>query len=220
MTPSVKHAVAMMGEMAARYNWFCIKNADVKKRRLLQEEDFSLPFDHCAVVAETPEGEAVLYFLNEVGVEKRIAISTGEFAFALQFDSHTGEVHVLARADSKETLDQKARSSLACLLSLFQDSIAPGTESFKPFRDEAKNRRRVAKGKKPLQYEWKTVVIEPKAAASTPLGGTHASPRRHERRGHWRNLKSGKQVWVRNCWAGNAALGTVFKDYVVKGDNR
>lgn len=31
------------------------------------------------------------------------------------------------------------------------------------------------------------------------LGGHHASPVSHERRGHYRHLKSGKVVWVREC---------------------
>ena len=34
---------------------------------------------------------------------------------------------------------------------------------------------------------------------------------------HWnlRRLRNGKNVWVLPCKVGNAALGTVFKDYEV-----
>lgn len=78
------------------------------------------------------------------------------------------------------------------------------------------SRKRAAKGKAPL-YEWRTVVVEPvKIAKPEPKGGTHASPRLHDRRGHQRRLRSGKTVWVRSCKVGNAALGTVFHDYSVK----
>lgn len=75
--------------------------------------------------------------------------------------------------------------------------------------------KRKAKGKPPL-YDWNTVVIEPPKPKSDYRGGTHASPRHHERRGHFRRTPSGKQVWVRNHKVGNPANGTVFHDYMVK----
>ncbi len=77
------------------------------------------------------------------------------------------------------------------------------------------NRRKIAQGKKPM-YEWRTVVIEPKQAKGPSLGGTHASPRLHDRRGHLRRLKSGKNVWVKACKVGKAELGTIFHDYAIK----
>ena len=46
-------------------------------------------------------------------------------------------------------------------------------------------------------------------------GGTHASPRQHERRGHWRTYRSGKRVWVKNCVVGDPSLGHVKHAYVV-----
>jgi hypothetical protein len=66
-------------------------------------------------------------------------------------------------------------------------------------------------------YDWTTVVIEPRRPRPEDQGGTHASPRWHERRGHWRTLKSGKQVWVKNCAVGDKAKGAVFHDYQIKG---
>ena len=72
------------------------------------------------------------------------------------------------------------------------------------------------KKKKPLMYDWTTVTVQPFKLRSEPKGGTHASPRHHERRGHFRRTPSGKQVWVRNHKVGNPANGTVFHDYMVK----
>lgn len=74
------------------------------------------------------------------------------------------------------------------------------------------NKRRLAKKKSPL-ITWRTVVVEPKPK-SEPLGGTHASPRAHERRGHWRQLKT-KKVWVKSCKVGKPSNGIVFHDYKV-----
>lgn len=47
-------------------------------------------------------------------------------------------------------------------------------------------------------------------------GGTHASPRWHIRRGHWRQLANGRSVFVRECEVGDASRGGVVKDYHVQ----
>lgn len=77
------------------------------------------------------------------------------------------------------------------------------------------NRKRAAKGKSPISFNWHTVEIGPKQVKNTPQGGTHASPRLHDRRGHWRNCY-GKQVWVKACKVGDAKKGIIFKDYKLK----
>ena len=58
-----------------------------------------------------------------------------------------------------------------------------------------KNPSRAKRGKRPL-FEWETVVIKPHEPRVS-LGGTHASPKPHDRRGHQRRYKSGKVVYVR-----------------------
>ena len=78
------------------------------------------------------------------------------------------------------------------------------------------NARRTPQGTPPPAYDRHTVKLEKSSQASEPQGGTHATPRRHQCRGHWRNCKSGKRVWVKDCWRGDASKGTVFKDYEVK----
>lgn len=74
-------------------------------------------------------------------------------------------------------------------------------------------RRQLAKGKKPA-FAWRTVVVEPRPSVEPTGTGTHASPRAHERRGHWRQLKS-KRVWVKSCRVGKPSNGVVFHDYKV-----
>jgi hypothetical protein len=75
------------------------------------------------------------------------------------------------------------------------------------------NKKRKEKGKAAISFDWTTVEIGPKQEKSIPQGGTHASPRLHDRRGHWRKHPSGKQVWVKSCKVGDASLGVVFHDY-------
>jgi len=62
-----------------------------------------------------------------------------------------------------------------------------------------------------------TIDLDRARARQQPLGGTHASPRWHVRRGHWRQLADGRRVFVRQCQIGDPALGGVVKDYIVKG---
>ena len=80
----------------------------------------------------------------------------------------------------------------------------------------ATNRKRISKGKKPL-IEFKMAVIEGKKSvmSSTPHG-THASPRLHWRRGHWRRTpKSGKQIWIAPMEVGDEENGRIIKTYAI-----
>lgn len=78
------------------------------------------------------------------------------------------------------------------------------------------NTARAKKGKGPLKFTWHTVTIGPRHEPQGSKGGTHASPRLHDRRGHWRNTPSGKRVWVKDCKVGSPSKGIVFKDYKIK----
>jgi len=66
-------------------------------------------------------------------------------------------------------------------------------------------------------WVWHTVRIDPSklTARGACQGGTHASPRWHIRRGHWRNLADGRRVFVREAQVGDMARGGVVKDYEV-----
>lgn len=68
-------------------------------------------------------------------------------------------------------------------------------------------------------YEIHRIVVDPNkvTTVSEYKGGTHASPRWHERRGYWRHMKkSGKVVWVQACEVGKKSNGMVYKDYEIK----
>lgn len=81
----------------------------------------------------------------------------------------------------------------------------------------AMNARRIRRGKRPF-FEWTTVTITPRVP-SEDLGGTHASPKPHMRRGHVRRLKDGRVITIKNCIINKHKIpedGFVFHDYVVK----
>lgn len=70
-------------------------------------------------------------------------------------------------------------------------------------------------------WTWHLVNIEPARvrAAAQQRGGTHASPRWHIRRGHWRTLDDGRRIFVRACEVGDATKGGVIKDYRIVTEN-
>jgi hypothetical protein len=93
---------------------------------------------------------------------------------------------------------------------------AAGTHAYdRSIPDTATNRRKLSEGKPPSTYAWRTAVVAPTPPRKPSAGGTHASPRLHERRGHWRHLHSGDAVWVRPCLVGSPERGVVEKDYRV-----
>jgi hypothetical protein len=81
----------------------------------------------------------------------------------------------------------------------------------------AVNRKRISKGKKPLvEFRLITVDTKKKDTEVTMHHGTHASPRQHWRRGHWRTApKSGKKVWIEPMLVGDETNGKIIKDYAV-----
>jgi hypothetical protein len=86
-------------------------------------------------------------------------------------------------------------------------------EYYKP-SNMGNNEKRKRKGKSAL-YEWRTVTLERKrhGLPSAPKGGTHASPRLHQRRGHWVTSKLGKRFWRAEAVVGKAENGMIFHDY-------
>jgi hypothetical protein len=109
--------------------------------------------------------------------------------------------------------DNATHLAIGIITTLLRRLDSPQTAYQATVKETFTNRRKIAQGKKP-SYDWRTVTVLPERERSEPQGGTHASPREHDRRGHWRTLKT-KRVWVRPCKVGNPAQGRVFHDYKV-----
>lgn len=83
--------------------------------------------------------------------------------------------------------------------------------------DEKLNKMRRARGKAPL-FTYKVLTIGKKKRKSQLLGGTHASPRSHLRRGHYRTSQKGVRHWVQPCMIKGDTDGFVHKDYIVEAE--
>jgi hypothetical protein len=82
---------------------------------------------------------------------------------------------------------------------------------------EKLQKARCKRGKKPLFSYWTLEIDIPrKMVERVDLGGTHASPRVHLRKGHPREYAPGLWTWVKGHAVGNKKLGMVHKDYAIK----
>jgi hypothetical protein len=83
-------------------------------------------------------------------------------------------------------------------------------------KEKQVNRKRIRSNKAPL-IEFRLIKIaQPKSQLPSLPQGTHASPRQHWRRGHWRNLASGKRVFIKPMLVGDEKNGKIIKDYIVE----
>jgi len=115
-----------------------------------------------------------------------------------------------------ETMKQEMTSPFV-VLSLLNRKAIVSESTLTAYRGEEKssfiNKKRRAKNKPPI-YNWSTVELKPSAPRKEHQGGTHASPARHERRGHFRKYPSGKIAWVRPTWVGSIEHGMTVHDYI------
>ncbi len=175
-----------------------------------------LPFKQCAVCGI--DGDAKwLFIVREVGETVAYigwTLHHNSFTKHPAFTYTRTEGHCRVDALQGEYIDKELVRGIMANIGAWLLSLSTGAVAYEPkARKSLINSKRAARGKGPILFDWHTVNIEPKKPSSESQGGTHASPRRHQCRGHWRNCKSGKRVWVKDCWRGDASKGTVFKDY-------
>lgn len=118
--------------------------------------------------------------------------------------------------DDGEPVEKGDANLMLAMVGAWYSALSAGAEAHTPYiKPTFTNKRKIAAGKAPT-YDWRTVIIGAKSARGESKGGTHASPREHDRRGHLRRLRSGKNVWVKSCKVGLTSLGSVFHDYEVR----
>lgn len=103
---------------------------------------------------------------------------------------------------------------------IFMMTLNPNTTqayvSIPTDKDVSVNKKRIRNNKKPL-IEFKLITIDGKKRDPIPVvpHGTHAPPRQHWRRGHWRHYSSGKTVFIEPMLVGDEKNGKIIKDYAI-----
>lgn len=236
MTPLIAKMAATVPDVAADLVWFDIHEAWNRTREMYTHEKSMsalqnpLPFPKCAVVAEDSNGDSFLVaaaeaarptdpdsiglLINTVVMQEGLPRQAVPF-FCNPKEKLDGEegltIYFLDKKyDASAKALQSAQASLVALSFWLNRLNAEAMPAYTPTA-RAGHAKRLRQGKKPM-FDWHTVTIEPKSAKGEALGGTHASPRLHDVRGHW-VTRNGKKFWRRSHQRGDASLGIVFKDY-------
>ncbi len=184
------------------------------KRRATTGEKLSSQIVCCFIPSEDGQAKGTLIAIAKCGKEEKIhrfdfnRNSKGmQLKPAPSFYNSDDIDHKLLEQIVPEEIDQ-------CIIILQWMSLNLGCiEETHPDR---KQRRLIKKAGKSIGDCYRLVSIShTKKEVNEPHEKTDIRQRYHMRRGHWRNLRSGKRVWVRSCYAGDKLLGTVYKDYAL-----
>ena len=185
------------------------------------------PFDKCFVVwkgkTKTHASYEVLMLVAGNDPEDGITVSmwkgptgTRLRPIPAMFYFIEGDQIRYGAVNDDEPVDKELAELMLAQVGVWYGLMDRRIEAYVPtVRDTFTNRRKMQQGKAPT-FDWTTVYIEPAKPRSDSKGGTHASPRLHDRRGHIRRLKSGKNVWVKAHKVGDASKGYVFHDYKIE----
>ena len=223
MTPLVRELIGLAPDAVPDAVWF---DGGILPRKLPLNirgplATTPLPFERCAIAMLSEERHKLLYIVIDAGAPSNVVSMFGYVMMPgdyikcphIQFARHDGEIRMISTQEGEDRIT--AGVMLGALQHFLQQANPEGYRGT-PKTNSLINRKRAAKGKPPLQYDWHTVTVEPPKPKGESKGGTHASPRLHDRRGHWRTYPSGKKGWVKACKVGDGSKGAVFKDYKIK----
>lgn len=222
MTPLIRELITLDERLALDCMWFDIGTVPRYEFQWSHLPGSRLPFIKCAIVGRDLIGHKFLIIATQYESNHAVIFVS---AWALMPDHYTktpmfmlllepSGCRVESVADEEPVTREQVAPIVGALVA-FLDRAHPVGYRAAVKRNSILNRQRAAKGKPPIAYDWHTVTIAPPTPKAEPQGGHHASPRQHDRRGHFRTLRSGKRVFVRQCVVGKANHGAVFKDYKV-----
>ena len=231
MTPFIQSTMRWMVQAdidPTEMQWFDISGTldqTTVDQNWLQE--YRPPFEKCMVVwqGHSKTHQTYEFMMTVVGTdpEEGIVLSVHKGPYGQMPRKLPLMVYVLddgfiryGPVDENETVSEADANVILAVVGKWYQLLSQGCSAYKPqVRQTFTNRRKMSEGKTPT-YDWTTVYIDSLKQSSESKGGTHASPRLHDRRGHLRRLRNGKNVWVKACKVGDASKGTVWHDYAIK----
>lgn len=217
MTPLIREACTVDSDVALACMWFDMGTLTGWAPGGLNLPSLRLPFGKCGIVYTDAMGAPNAMLASQE--DEDVVLLSVHFLrstkpgplFAVRLRDGATET---AQVEGEPNPSESAKTEFVHALAAFLRGVHPvGYRAM--IKRSPTNDRRAAKGKAPLVYSWHTVKIGPPAAKSDCQVGAHATPRLHQRRGHWRTLSDGRQIWVRDCMVGDSARGAVWKDYRV-----
>lgn len=225
MTPLIAEMVKLTPDPELAH-WFDMGDTSVRPPGHVPDaEMFHLPYPVCCVVGQQSNESAFVLRLATSAIPETMYVTgfvvgkNNSWKNAIEpfCVTRTNKGLQIALPDGGHPTEASEYKAVLQQIEDFLLSLNQEQTTYVPkARKSLINSRRAAKGKGPALFDWHTVVITPAQASTPHQGGTHASPRLHDRRGHWRTYPSGKKGWVKACKVGDASKGVVFKDYEVK----
>jgi hypothetical protein len=236
MTPNVQIAAQLYPDRVAEYKWFDIGTME-DGREFTHGEVAELilqplPFENFGMAGKDMDGVsfATLVTKGSVGDEYEGALLLESAVlhlalpgprryvpgFWLRANNEELELSFVNPKDSQDSRLVEAVKIATLILAIFLETIHKPDAQYQMYTavPKSNNPKRIRQGKKPM-FDWHTVLIEPPRQKMPDQGGTHASPRLHDVRGHW--VKRGdKRYWRKAHQRGDASLGVVFHDYKLK----
>lgn len=219
MTPLIQSMWKLVPE-PHKGAWFDVGDLNTFEFDLDPELITHLPFDNINIAGRGTNGPFVIFAASS-GKDQIVAAG---FALTPQFVrlpalicrlTPEGNLGVYRRDNTTGSREENLKivGVIQLLVSRLDTS---DMTAYKPeVRQTFTNQRKLAKGKAP-SFEWRTVTVKARnPKQESVVTGTHASPRAHERRGHWRVVKD-RRVWVKPCRVGDFKKnGLVLHDYKV-----
>jgi hypothetical protein len=203
---------------------FLASNADLDLEILFEPtQKYRFPFP-VSVIEREVEGNHWVTLLTEIGESGTILMMLF-FLHRGKFES--GGITILynpaEQADRQFQAPNQPKTSLGVVDSLITefstllimfDQLANG-EFLSEHREAPRilNQRRKRQRKQPLRAHHILKPAPRKTEAAGSMGGTHASPRLHLRRGHYRQYANGIKRWIKPSWVGDKARGVLTKTY-------
>lgn len=162
--------------------------------------DTPLPFDLCAIAFDPRDGGRALALLRQVGdTVGYIGRSIWPSGYVKHpAITYTRTVHGLQISYPGGGEKQESLQLLAAVAGWLKALSPGGATAYKPTaRPSLINSKRAAKGKGPVLFDWHTVTIAPPTPKADHKGGTHATPRLHDRRGPNRRLWHDREIHIR-----------------------
>lgn len=132
---------------------------------------------------------------------------------AVVFDGIKKTIGEPPRADLEQEVHSYATPCLYSMLYINRENKNMVLDAEKMSKPEKRALRRAKRAFEGMDTYRLLTVEEADKKRKSLYHESGIKQRYHMRRGHWRNLSTGKRVWVRSCYAGDKTLGTVYKDY-------
>jgi hypothetical protein len=206
------------------YNWVYVPKDSLLEGTDNDAYRQPLPFKRMVVIGHAREDGSLMGYTVEAQDERllftkiqddnRRAFPTIQIDVAesngleIEFDRHPDMTHVNMEpydpAKHRSILESEVsivHGMLCAVIPALQTNTATGVTVYKARKDRSLiNKKREQKGKPPVLV-WSTISLQSIARERPDVGRessgeVRTSPREHERRGHFRTYKNGRQVWI------------------------